>query len=141
MIQQHICHCSLRFFLLFVLVSSCSKPTVVYLLEVVFFPPCQFLISFSCIQGKPSESPYPGQNCCSVYVDCFSLPATDERQEGVGPEIRDALSWRNCFFASWVLGNSGKSSVVSWQMLVTFAQVSQGVINNGYSSQRIISEF
>lgn len=103
MIEPHIVSVPWDFFS----VASCSRSTVVHLLEVVcgfffFFSPYQFLISSSCFQGKPSENPHPGQNCCSVYVDCFSLSATDKRQEGVGPEIRGCSSREELSFASWV---------------------------------------
>lgn len=98
-------------------VSSCSKSTVVSLLEVFFFfpLPCQFLFSSSCFQGKSSENPYPGQNCCSIYVDCFSLPATDKRQEGVGSEIRGCSCGEELLICLLSPGGAfAKSSVVFW---------------------------
>lgn len=68
--------------------------------------PCHvnFLFPLVAFKGSLQRIHTLAKIAAEFMLTVFPLPATEERQEGVELEIRDALGRRSCLFAYWVLG-------------------------------------
>lgn len=123
MIQPHTCHCPLRFLLCqFLLLIYCCLLLDFFFHVSFLFPLVAFKGSLQRIYTRRPK------NCYSVYVDC-SFPATDKRQEGVGPEIRRCSWWEGLLICLLSPGKAfAKSCEFWWGMLCALLKYGKGCL-------------